>query len=246
MANPIIECPYCGVGKPSNTYRRHVEGCIENDAITSAIVALMYRLSNDGVACPRTTYDMAARDENLPHSRRLLPKYGGWDEFCTHIDLQSAMDSNRVDYKLAMSEMRRISEEIHDGKIGPTASEWELYSGMPTIRSTIERHFGNWWLAVEEAGLIKADKEYYDLARMDRMSQYEYSDLGDEWGDVEGGRDAFIGENKLAAERQYTKSLETGFSTIPRWHVSYDPFTELYTAYSAWEIKAGWDAQYAS
>lgn len=69
----------------------------------------------------------------------------------------------------AILDMRRLSRELHDGKIAPSSSEYEYYGGPNApSRSAIYDHYGAWKNFVSACGLTVGSRAYHYAKAQER------------------------------------------------------------------------------
>lgn len=113
--------------------------------------------------------------------------YGSWEGTASRFGLKcppakggrkAAMvargDTGGIDPS-SMAELHRLANELHDGKFGPSRSEY-LRFAVPALLTAhgLEKRFGGSWRAVlTAAGLRIGDRGEYHHAAMDRRAAHE-------------------------------------------------------------------------
>jgi hypothetical protein len=124
----------------------------------------------DNRAMTMQEYEVMARQFGLPGIKPIQGAFGSWVEFLDAIGLVSVrMNYNRDEI---IAEMVRLSAIYHDGIIGPSPKEWDLYRTITTTSQYIIIQNGTWEAALEVAGLVRAGQGYY---------QRQYAERSHEW-----------------------------------------------------------------
>lgn len=76
----------------------------------------------------------------------------------------------------ALSEMHRLSNELHDGRIAPNSAEYQLFSEDAPGREFVSRHFGNWEKFARHCGLELREAKYYYGKAAERRGEWKAID----------------------------------------------------------------------
>ena len=170
MANPLVTCPHCKRDFVSNTYKKHAATCINNPEIRERMIRMVTDRAVDGRAMTMQEYEIMAKQYGLPGIKPIKSAFGSWLQFLDAIDLVSVrMNYNRDEVS---AEMVRLSNLYHDGVIGPSPKEWDLYRTITTTSQYIIILNGTWKAALEGVGLVRAGQGYY---------QRQYAERSHEW-----------------------------------------------------------------
>lgn len=146
-----VPCPTCGRMFHKFSVGKHKPNCPDKAENRALIAQWLPSPELPGYA--RTETEYLRNTPNKPCSNSLKIHFGKWSLVAESFGLQ-AVDSNfyRIQKKMQATgaELRRLSDELHDGRYGPTRKEycWHNQGGgagtCAMDASVLGDKFGNW------------------------------------------------------------------------------------------------------
>ncbi len=174
-----VPCPTCGRMFNKFSVGKHKPNCPDRADMRALITQWLPNPELPGYA--RTETEYTRNTPNKPCSNLLKIHFGKWSLVAESFGLK-ATDHNlyRIQNKLHATgaELRRLSEELHDGRYGPTRKEycWHKESGggagtCAMDASVLGDKFGNWAAVLANWDLIPPPEKQRDYTE----SKTEYS-----------------------------------------------------------------------
>lgn len=175
----IVACAYCDREMSTSQIHKHESVCLSNPDVANAVRACMHGCAEGPFLPNYVTYDKQRQYiEGLPSSGTILTALDvtSWEDVAPWVGLRPR--SERMAYTL--EQLRRVSVQNHDGRIGPSAREWdtEIVPGALTAKHLIEI-YGAWSRVLAAAGLDYEARGYYlkrtkDRTRLGEIDSVEY------------------------------------------------------------------------
>jgi len=178
-------CPHCR--RQLDAYRKptHVEACPKRPAAMKRLAEVLPDPDNPGVIIAYNKYK-AARDNDpeLPSCTIVASTWGEWSNVAHAFGLVTwdEFEQRKGDGSLlpaTIAELRRLSNELYDGKIGPNYSDYlegvDPAAGAQRAK-TLTIKFGDWETVLAAVDLQSESREYYWHARVMRREKRKHAD----------------------------------------------------------------------
>ncbi|APU89163.1 hypothetical protein Rctr71_044 [Virus Rctr71] len=183
--NPSVKtcCPHCKRPIDNRSLPRHARTCMMNPEVATAARETVRKLSPDGFLCKPGDYENEVKDQGgseasgLPY-RPSTQKFLGTDRWDEKVAAWAGLSMPMDRMNATKAEMIRLSQELYEGKYGPSMSDWQMYAeGEVHADSFLRARWGKWEKVLAHFGLQAASASYYYQARKERQDQAEAEQL---------------------------------------------------------------------
>lgn len=202
MGEMLVACEYCDRELSTSQMTRHEAVCIHNPDVEASVRECIAYAALGPFMPSKAEYDNARTlFDNVPTARTLFAALEtNWRGVAHWAGYRP--QSERLEYTLEA--LRDISNELHNGIIGPSASEWDTQRPVAALSSQrMMERLGKWAEVLTAAGLVSGSRSYY-MAHT-RRRQIDAS------GDV---------DNYIADARRKARNVNAEYPLLPgRWRV---------------------------
>lgn len=173
-------CPHCG--REMDAYRKpkHLDACPKRPGMLERLAEVLPDPENPAVIIAYNKYKlMRDNDPELPSWTIMLFTWGEWSEVAHAFGLVTCQEFERRTGEGSMlpatiTELRRLSNELYDGIIGPSYSDYlelaDKSSGAQRAK-VLNNKFGDWGNVLAAVDLQHESWEFYWHARQMRREE---------------------------------------------------------------------------
>jgi len=169
-------CPHCHHKIGARWGERHLLTCPERPDTAAKIKQFLSDTAYHGTVI-RGAYFYQEHYEavdGLPSPATLKRHFGNWAAVARWAGLEPYEELTRVRLELVRAELHRLSDELYDGIICPSAGDWQIYSPTELPREELLRQtFGTWDQVAEAVSLRLESATYYRRASKQRQDAAE-------------------------------------------------------------------------